>query len=110
MWRANRSIFLWHNFLELRSQAQEIYVRAERDYNEGVRESLLSSCDDHKWWSTLKSSLFGVDSSMTPLFRADGTAVFCPKEKAELLADVFDSKQCVDLLLLPQSCFPKPEL
>ena len=110
LWRANRSNFLWHNFVELRSQAQGIYVRAERAYNEGVRESLLSSCDDHKWWSTLKSSLFGVDSSMPPLVRADGTAVFCPKEKAELLADVFDSKQCVDSLLLPQSCFPEPKL
>ena len=110
LWRRNRSDFLWQNFVELRSRAQEVYENAERTYNEGVRESLLSSSDDHKWWSTLKSSLFGVDSSMPPLVRSDGTAVYCPKEKAELLADVFNSKQCWDSLLLPQSCFPEPKL
>ena len=82
MWRRNRSNFLWQNYIELRNQAQEVYVRAERAYNEGVKENLLNSSDDHKWWSTLKSSLLGVDSSMPPLVRSDGTAVFCPKEKA----------------------------
>ena len=68
-------------------------MRAERAYNDGVKEVLLSSSDDHKWWSTLKSLLFGVDSSMPPLLNADGSAIYCPKAKAERLAYIFDSKQ-----------------
>ena len=110
LWRNNRCDFLWQNFTELRRQAQDIYMRAERAYNDGVKEVLLSSSDDHKWWSTLKSSLFGVDSSMPPLLNADGSAIYCPKAKAERLADVFDSKQCGESLLLPQACFPEPKL
>ena len=47
---------------------------------------------------------------MPPLIKANGTAVFCPKVKAELLADVFDSKHCREPLVLPQSCFPEPKL
>ena len=110
LWRGNRSDFLWRNFTILRRQAQEVYERAERTYNEGLKENLLSSNDDHKWWSTLKSSLFGVDSSMPPLVRSNGTTVYSPGEKAELLADVFDRKQSSESVLLPQSCFPEPRL
>ena len=42
---------------------------------------------------------------MPPLLRADGTAVFCPKEKAVFLADIFDNKQYRDSLLLPWPYF-----
>ena len=42
--------------------------------------------------------------------KPDGTALYCPTEKAELLAKVFESKQCGESLLLPQSCFPEPKL
>ena len=45
-----------------------------------------------------------------PLLRPDGSLSHCPREKAALFADMFDSKQSDDSLALPQSCFPKAEL
>ena len=44
------------------------------------------------------------------LLRPDGSLTHCPKEKAALFADVFDSKQSNDSLTLPQSSFPEVEL
>ena len=38
------------------------------------------------------------------------TLSHCPKEKATLLADVFDSKQSNEKLNLPHSCFPEAKL
>ena len=42
--------------------------------------------------------------------RPDGSLTHCPKEKAALFADVFDSKQSNASLTMPQSCFPEAEL
>ena len=58
----------------------------------------------------MKTALFGVDVVVPPLLRPDGSLTHCPKEKAALLADVFDSKQSNDSLTMPQSCFPEAEL
>ena len=43
----------------------------------------------------------------TTLTRPDGSLTHCPKEKAALFADVFDSN---DNLPIPQPCFPEAEL
>ena len=45
-----------------------------------------------------------------PYSRPDGSLTHCPKEKAALFADVFDSKQSNDSLTMPQSCFPEAQL
>ena len=105
LWRSNHSEFLWQNFTEFRSQAQNVYEWADRAYNEGVEEIMLSSSDNYKWWSTLKSSLFGMDPIMPPFLKPDGAASYCPNGKTELLAEVLESKQRGESLLLPQSCF-----
>ena len=81
-----------------------------RKHNDGVRETLIGTTNSHKWWSTLKTAVFGVDVAVPPLLRPDGSLTLCPKEKAALFADVFDSKQSNDSLILPQSCFPEAEL
>ena len=110
LWRNNRSQFLWDNFVYSRRHAQQIYERVEKEYNDSVKEILLSCGDDHRWWATFKSSLLGVESGLPPLLRSDGTSIYSPKEKAELLSEVFKSKQCGEPLALPPSCSPKPEL
>ena len=51
-----------------------------------------------------------MDVAEPPLLRPDGSLAHCPKEKAALFADVFDSKQINDSLIMPQSCFPEAEL
>ena len=57
----------------------------------------------------MKTALFGVDVAVPPLLRPDGSLTHCPKEKAALFADVFDSKQSNDSLTM-QSWFPEAEL
>ena len=47
----------------------------------------------HKWWSTLKSAVFGSSSSL-PLLVSEGGGLVCQSVgKADLLLDHFDSKQ-----------------
>ena len=53
----------------------------------------------------MKTALFGVDVAVQPLLRPDGSLAHCPKKKAAIFADVFDSKQSNDSLTMPQSCF-----
>ena len=83
---------------------------AEKEYNDGVRDTLIGTTNSHYWWSTLKTALFGVDVAVPPLLRPDTSLSYCPKEKVALFADVFDSKQSNDSLTRPQSCFPQAEL
>ena len=63
-----------------------------------------------KWWSTLKTVVFGVHVALPLLLRPDGSLTHCPKEKAVLFADVLDSKQSNNSLTMPQLCFPEAEL
>ena len=102
--------FSGNSYVQLRSAAQEVYAFAEREFNHGIKETLLGATQPHKWWSTLKSALFGVDDGMPPLLKPDGSLTHCPKEKATLLANVFDGKQSDEVLTLPQSCHPEAKL
>ena len=87
-----------------------MYASAEKEYNDTIKDTLRSSTQPHKWWSTLKSALFGNESSLPALLIPDGSVTFCPKEKAVLLANVFDSKQSNEELTMPDSCFPEAKL
>ena len=53
---------------------------------------LISAQSPHKWWSTLKSAVFGVSSSLPPLVGVGGGLVFESVGKADLLLDHFHSK------------------
>ena len=110
LWQRNRSDLTWANYTRLRAVAQNVYTSAERDYNEGIKDTLLGATNSHKWWSTFKSALFGVDTSIPPLLKPDGTVTHCPKEKANLFADVFDEKQSNENLTMPHSCDPEAKL
>ena len=93
LWRGNRSAITWNNYVNLRNAAQETYAAAEKEYNDGVRDTFIGTTNSHKWWSTLKTALFGVDVAVPPLLRPDGSLTHCHKEKPALFADVFDSEQ-----------------
>ena len=110
LWRRNHSDITWNNYVNLRNAAQEIYATADEEYNDGVRDTLMGTTNSHKWWSTLKTALFHVDVAVPSLLKPDGPLTLCPKEKATLFADVFDSKQSNDSFTMPQSCFPEAEL
>ena len=83
--RKIRSDTTWNNYVNLRNTAQETCAAAEKEYNDGVRDTLIGTTNSHKWWFTLKTALFGVDVAVPPLLRPDGSLAHCPKEKAALL-------------------------
>ena len=47
----------------------------------------------HRWWSSLKSAVFGSSSSLPPLVSEGGGQVCESVGEADLLSDHFDSKQ-----------------
>ena len=55
----------------------------------------------HKWWSNLKSAVFGSSSSLPPLVTEGGILVCESVGKADLLSDHFDSKQSREAVDLP---------
>ena len=67
-----------------------------------MRDTLIGATNSHKWWSTLKTALFGVDVTVPLLLRHDGSRIYCLKEKAALFDDVFESHHSNDSLTLPQ--------
>ena len=54
-----------------------------------------------KWWSTLKSAVFGLSSSLPPLVGVGGGLVCDPVGKADLPSDHFDGKQSSESVDLP---------
>ena len=80
----------WNN-IRLWNATEEIYATAEKVHNDSVRDTLSGTVEP-------------------PLLRPDGSLTHFLKEKAALFADVFDSKQSSDSLIMPQSCFPEAEL
>ena len=71
---------------------KKTYAAAEKEYDDGVRDTFIGTTNSHKWWSTLKTVLFREDVAVPPLLRPVGSVTHCPKEKAAIFADVFDSK------------------
>ena len=64
----------------------------------------------HKWWSTLKSAVFGSSSSLPPLV-SEGGGLMCESfGKADLLSDHFDRKHSREAVDLPLTCHPSPSL
>ena len=64
----------------------------------------------HKWWSTLKSAVFGSSSSLPPLISEGGRLVCESVGKADLLSDHFDSKQSREAVDQPLTCHLSPSL
>ena len=66
----------------------------------------------HKWWSTLKSAVFGSgsDSYLPPLIGVGASLVCESVVKADMLSAHFDRKQSRDQVDLPSTCHPSPSL
>ena len=85
-------------------RANEIYSEARRLFSARNRDVLMNAQSLHKWWSTLKSAVFGLSSSLPPLGGGGGGLVCESVGKADLLSDHFD-RESVDL---PLTCHPSP--
>ena len=109
-WTRNRSAINWVCFRDCQKIANEVYARAHTQYKINCKEVLLNAQSSHKWWSTLKSAVFGADSTLPPLIGVGGGLVCDPEAKAVLLANYFDSKQARDGITLPSTCYPSAGL
>ena len=70
----------------------------------------MNAQSPHKWWSTLKSAVFGSSSSLPPLVGGGGGLVCVSGGKVDLLSDHFDCKQSRESVDLPLTCHPSPSL
>ena len=78
-------------------RANETYSEAKRQFSDRDRDVQ----SPHKWWSTLKSAVFGSSSALPPLV-SEGAGLVCESiGKADLLSDHFDSKQSREAVDLP---------
>ena len=91
-------------------RANETYSEASRQFSDRNRDVLMSVQSPHKWWSTLKSTVFGSSSSLPPLVSEGGGLVCESVGKADLLSDHLDSMHSRDAVDLPLTCHPSPSL
>ena len=103
-----------------------VYAEAMRKFSVRRRDVLMNAQCPHKWWSTLKSAVFGScsdsslpplivvgsssDSSLSPFIGAGGGLVCESVGKAEMLSAHFDGKQSRDPVDLLPTCHPSPSL
>ena len=66
-------------------RANETYSEAKRQFSARNRDVLMNAQPPHKWWSTLKSAVFGLSSSLLPLVGGGGGLVCESVGKADLL-------------------------
>ena len=82
-------------------RANETCLEAKRQFSDRDRDVLMNVQSPHKWWSTLKSTVFCSSSSLPPLV-SEGVGLVCESVgKADLLPDHFDSKQSREAVDLP---------
>ena len=64
-------------FVHYHRRANAVYAEAMRQFSVRSRDVLMNAQCPHKWWSNLKSAVFGSgsDSSLPPLIGAGGILV-----------------------------------
>ena len=71
-WNRDRSRVNWDEFVHYHRRANAVYAEAMRQFSVRSRDVLKNAECPHKWWSTLKSAVFGSssDSSLPALIGA----------------------------------------
>ena len=100
-WTRDRSRVNWEEFVHCQVRANETYSEAKRQFSARNRDVLIYAQSPHKWWSTLKSALFGLSSSLPPLVGGGGGLVCESVGKADQLSNHFDGKQSRESVDLP---------
>ena len=97
----------WEEFVRCQVRANETYSEAKRQFSDRNRDVFMNVQSPHKWWSTLKSAVFGSSSSLPQLVSG---LMYESVGKADLLWDHFDSKQSRKAVDLKFTCHPSPSL
>ena len=74
-WTRDRSQVNWEEFVCSQVRANETYSEAKRQFSVRNRDVLMNASSPHKRWSTLKSAVFGLSSSLAPLIGGSGGLV-----------------------------------
>ena len=91
-WTRDHSRVNWKEFVCYQVRANETYSEDKRQFSDRNRDALMNVQFPRKWWSTLKSAVFGSSSALPPLV-SDGSRLVCESiGKADLLSDYFESK------------------
>ena len=81
-------------------RANETYSGSKSQFSARNSYVLMNAQSSPKWWSTLKSAVFGLSSSLPPLVGGGGRLVCESVGKADLLSDHFDGKQLRESLAI----------
>ena len=108
VWCRDRTNYAYNAFLDAQRDANAAYAEAEHRYLHTSRQRLFESHSAHKWWSVLKESVFGADSSIPPLVGPGGGLIVDARDKSEMLSRHFDGKQSRTTVDLPATCHPQP--
>ena len=94
-WTRDQSQVNLDEFVHYQWMANAVYAEAMRQFSVRRRDVLMNAQCPHKWWSTLKSAVFGSgsDSSLPPLIGAGGGPVRESVGNADMLSAHFDGKQ-----------------
>ena len=109
-WTRDRSRVNWEEFVHCKVRANETYQEANRQFSARNGDVHTNTQSPHKWWSTLKSAVFGLSSSLPPLVGGGGGLVCESVGKADLLSDHFDGKQSSESVDPPLTCHPSLSL
>ena len=71
-WTRDRSRVNWEEFVRCQVRANKTCSEAKRPFSDRNRDVLMNVQSRHKWWSTLKSAVFGSSSSLPPLVSEGG--------------------------------------
>ena len=66
----------WEEFVRCQVRANETYSEAKHQFSVRNIDVLMNVQSPHKWWSTLKSTVFGSSSSLSPLV-SPGEGLVC---------------------------------
>ena len=80
-------------------RANDTYSESKRQFSGRNRDVLMNVQSPHKWWSTLKSAVFGSSSALPPLV-SDGGGLVCESTgKADLLSIILTTSSPGRLLI-----------
>ena len=74
-WTRDCSRVNMEEFVCFQVRANETYSKVRQQFSDINRDVLMKFQSPHKWWSTLKSTVFGSSSALPPLVSEGGGLV-----------------------------------
>ena len=95
MWSISRTQD-WEKYRAAQRHAQLVYEDAERTFTERSKSLLTDAPNQRKLWSIVKTTIFDVSSSLSPLVARGSKLVWSADENASVFSAHFDARQCKD--------------